>query len=120
VTHRAGCQKATKELSLRNSQSLSHLRYPTDTRQLTSLQGEADGVSHGGMMLQALGGVNLPCGWYHVKGQLPSNGGREHTHTHTHTPYHNYYSRVFTVTLVLSRFLVGGVQYSTCIPLPLA
>jgi hypothetical protein len=80
VTRRAGCQKATKELSLQNSQSLSHLHYPADTRQLTSSQGEADGVSDGGMTLQALGGVNLPCGWYHVRGQLPSTGGREHIH----------------------------------------
>jgi hypothetical protein len=52
-----GCQKATTELSLQNSQWLSHLRYPTDTRQLTSPQGEADGVTDGGMTLQALGGV---------------------------------------------------------------
>ena len=44
------------ELSLQNLQLLSHLRYPTDTRQLTSSQGEADGVSNGGMTLQALGG----------------------------------------------------------------
>ncbi len=85
MTRRAGCQKATTELSLQNSQSLSHLCYPMDTRQLTSPQGEADGVSDGGMMLQALGGVNLPCGWYRVRGQLPSTGGQEHTHTHTHT-----------------------------------
>jgi hypothetical protein len=61
---------------------LSHLHYPMDTRQLTSSQGEADGVSDGGMTLQALGGVNLPCGWYRVRGQLPSTGGQEHTHTH--------------------------------------
>jgi hypothetical protein len=71
------------ELSLQNSQSLSHLRYSTDTRQLTSPQGEADGVSDGGRTLQALGGVNLPCGWYRVRGQLPSTGGREHTHNIT-------------------------------------
>ncbi len=56
VTRRAGCKKATTGLSLQNLQSLSHLCYPTDTRQLTSPQGEADGVSDGGMMLQALGG----------------------------------------------------------------
>ncbi len=82
MTCRVGCQKATTELSLRNSQSLSHLRYPTDTRQLTSPQGEADGVSDGGMTLQALGGVNSPCDWYRVRGQPPSTGGQEHTHTH--------------------------------------
>ncbi len=82
VTHRAGCQKATAELSLQNLQSLSHLLYPTDTCQLTSSQGEADGVSDGGKAVQALGGVNSPCGWYRVRGQLPSTGGREHTHTH--------------------------------------
>ncbi len=76
----AGCQKATTELSLRNSHSLSHLHYPMDTRQLTSPQGEADGVSDGGMTLQVLRGVNLPCGWYRVRRQLPSTGGREHTH----------------------------------------
>jgi hypothetical protein len=67
------------ELSLQNLQSLSHLRYPTDTCHLTSPQGEADGVSDGGMTLQALGGVNLPCSWYRVRGQLPSTGGQEHT-----------------------------------------
>jgi hypothetical protein len=67
------------ELSLQNLLSLSHLCYPTDTHQLTSPQGEADGVSDGGMMLQALGGVNLPCGWYRVRGQLPFTGGQEHT-----------------------------------------
>ncbi len=81
MTRRAGCQKATTELSLQNLQLLSHLRYPMDTRQLTSPQGEADGVSDGGMTLQALGGVNSPCGWYRVRGQLPSTGGQEHTHT---------------------------------------
>ncbi len=68
VTRRAGCQKATLELSLRDLQLLSHLRYPTDTRQLTSPQGEADGVSDGGMTLQARGGVNSPCNWYRVRG----------------------------------------------------
>jgi hypothetical protein len=30
------------------------------------------------------GGVNLPCSWYRVRGQLPSTGGQEHTHN-THT-----------------------------------
>jgi hypothetical protein len=64
VTHRAGCQKATTELSLTNSQLLSHLRYPKDTHQLTSPQGEADGVSEGGMMLHVRGGggINLAVG----------------------------------------------------------
>jgi hypothetical protein len=56
VLRRVGCQKVTTELSLRNLQLLSHLRYLTNTRQLTSSQGEADGVYDGGMMLQALGG----------------------------------------------------------------
>jgi hypothetical protein len=54
-----------------------------DTHQLAFSQGEADGVSDGGMTLQAVGGVNLPCGWYRVRGQLPSTGRQEHTHTHT-------------------------------------
>jgi hypothetical protein len=56
-----GTATCTTELSLQDLQSLSHLRYPMDTRQLTSPQGEADGVSDGGMTLQALGGVNSPC-----------------------------------------------------------
>jgi hypothetical protein len=34
----------------------------------------------GGMTLQALGGVNLPCGWYRVRGQPPTTGGQVHTH----------------------------------------
>ncbi len=79
MTRRAGCQKATTELSLRNLQLLSHLRYPTDIRQLTSPQGEADGVFDGGMTLQALGGVNLPCDWYRVRGQPLTTGGQEQT-----------------------------------------
>jgi hypothetical protein len=32
------------------------------------------------MTSQALGGVNSPCIWYRVRGQLPSTGGRDHTH----------------------------------------
>ncbi len=56
VTRRGECQKVTTELSLQNLQSLSHPRYPMDTRQLTSSQGEADGVSDRDMTLQALGG----------------------------------------------------------------
>ncbi len=39
-------------------------------------------MSERGMTLQVLGGVNLPCSWYRVRGQLPSTGGQEHTHTH--------------------------------------
>ncbi len=80
MTRWAGCQKVTTELSLRNSQSLSHLRYLTDIRQLTSPQGEADGVFDGAMTLQALGGVNSPCDRYRVRGQPLSTGGQEHTH----------------------------------------
>ncbi len=30
------------------------------------------------------GGVNSPCGWYPVRGQLPSTGSQDHTHPHTH------------------------------------
>ncbi len=36
----------------------------------------------GGMTSQALGGVNLPCSWYRVRGQPPSTGGQVHTLTH--------------------------------------
>jgi hypothetical protein len=39
------------------------------------------------MTLQVLGGVNSPCGWYRVRGQSPSTGGQDHTHTHTLTHY---------------------------------
>jgi hypothetical protein len=72
---RAGCQKATTELSLQNLQLLSHLHYPMDTCQLTSPQGEADGVSEREYDVAGIGGVNLPCGWYRIRGQLPSTGG---------------------------------------------
>jgi hypothetical protein len=50
------------ELSLKNLQLLSHLRYPTDTCQLTSSQGEADGVSEWEYDIAGIGGVNSPCG----------------------------------------------------------
>jgi hypothetical protein len=43
----------------------------------------------GGMTLQALGGVNLPCGWYHIRGQSPSTGGRDHTLTHRDNEHNN-------------------------------
>ncbi len=33
------------------------------------------------MTLQALGGVDLPCGQYSVRGQPPSTGGQTHTHS---------------------------------------
>jgi hypothetical protein len=33
------------------------------------------GCLKGSMTLQVLGGVNLPCGWYRVRGQPPSTGG---------------------------------------------
>ena len=36
------------------------------------------------MTLQALGGVNLPCGWYRIRGQPPSTGGQVHTHISHH------------------------------------
>ncbi len=108
MTRRAGCQKAITELSLQNSQSLSHLRYPTDIRQLTSPQGEADGVSDGGMTLQALGGVNSPCDWYRIRGQPLSTGGQEHTHTHTHTHKTTYMANLFGRCILLFAFAYAG------------
>jgi hypothetical protein len=55
-----------------------------DTCQLTSSQGGADGVSEQEYDVAGVGGgVNLPCGWYRIRGQLPSTGGRDHTHSHT-------------------------------------
>jgi hypothetical protein len=44
------------ELSLQNLRLLSHLRYPTDTRQLTSPQGEADEVSEREYDVAGIGG----------------------------------------------------------------
>ncbi len=82
MTHQAGCHKATMELSLRNLQLLSYLRHPTDTHQLASSQGEADGVSERGYDVVGIGGVNSSCDWYRIRGQLPSTGGWDHTHTH--------------------------------------
>jgi hypothetical protein len=85
VTRRAGCQKGTTELSLKNLQLLSHLCYPTDTRQLTSPQGEADGVSDRGMMLQTLGGglICLAVGTASEGSSLLPED--ENTHTHSFT-----------------------------------
>ncbi len=87
MTRRAGCQKATTELSLRDSQSLSHLRYPTDTRQLTSPQGEADGVSDGGMTLQALGEGEFALRLVSRQRVAPLYW-RSRTHTHTYVRSH--------------------------------
>jgi hypothetical protein len=53
------------------------------------------GCLNGSTTLQALGGVNSPCGWYRVRGQLPSTGGQEHTHTHTH---------ILTITIVSQKY----------------
>ena len=44
------------ELSLQNLQLLSHLHYPMDTHQLTSSQGEADGVSEREYDVAGVGG----------------------------------------------------------------
>ncbi len=70
------------ELSLRNSQSLSHVRYPLDTRQLTSPQGEADGVSDGGMTLQVWGGGEFALRLIPRQKAAPFY---RWTRTHTHT-----------------------------------
>ncbi len=53
-----------------------------DTRQLTSSQGEADGVSDGGMTLQALGG-----GKFALRLVLRQRAALfyQRTRTHTHT-----------------------------------
>ncbi len=44
----------------------------------------------GSTTLQALGGVNLPCGWYCVRGQPPL---LEVEFTHTHTYYRDMWAR---------------------------
>jgi hypothetical protein len=56
-----------------------------DTRQLTSPQGEADGVSDGGMTLQALGGGEFALRLVsRQRVALRNRWSRSHTHTHTH------------------------------------
>ncbi len=76
VTRRAGHQQAT--------QSLSHIRYLTDTRQLTSPQGEADVRSLEGVWCCRRWG-----GWICLAVDTASEGSPPllevgHTHTHTH------------------------------------
>ncbi len=65
------------------AQLLSHIYYPMDTHQLTSPQGKA-AEPGGGMTLQALGGLNSPCGWCRNRRQ-PFSLEVRHTHTDTHT-----------------------------------
>jgi hypothetical protein len=86
VTRRAGCQKATTELSLQNLQSLSHIRNPKNTSQLTSPQGEADGVTDGRMTLQAWGRGEFAL-WL-VPRQRVAPPLLEDENTHTHLPLH--------------------------------
>ncbi len=80
VTRRAGFQQAT--------QSLSHIRYPTDTRQLTSPQGEADVRS-----LEEVWCCRHWGGQIHLAVDTASKGSPpllevRHTHTHTHIETH--------------------------------
>ncbi len=79
VTRWAGFQQAT--------QSLSHVRYPTDTRQVTSPQGVADVQSLEGVWCRRHWG-----GWIHLAVDTASKGSPpllevRHTHTHTSTSY---------------------------------
>ncbi len=87
VTCQAGCQKATMELSLWNLQLLSHLRYPTDTRQLTSSQGEADGASEREYDVAGIGGGEFALRLVPRQRAAPLYWrSRSHTHTHTMQP----------------------------------
>ncbi len=84
VTRRAGCQKATMELSLQNLQLLSHLHYPMDTHQLTSSQGEADGVSEREYDVAGVGGGEFALRLVPRQRAAPFYW-RSRLHTHTHT-----------------------------------
>jgi hypothetical protein len=70
------------------------------------------------MMSQALGGVNSPCGWYRVRGQLPSTGDQDHTHKHTHASEpgvgHHVGCRVTAVTMVGVFLLFSHVKNAQC------
>ncbi len=69
------------------------------------------------MMLQVLGGVNLPCGWYCIRGQLPSTGGQDHTPTHTHT--YNYVHNAALLQIILKELGgAGGVRGLKDAPAP--
>ncbi len=92
--HRVEQQKATMELSIQNLQLLSQLRYPTDIRQLTSPQGEADGVSEGGMTSQGRRGEGdfLAVGTASQGSPPPLEVEITHTHIHTWCPEGQEYS----------------------------
>ncbi len=90
MTRRAGCQKATMELSLQNLQLLSHLQYPMDTYQLTSSQGEADGVSEWEYDIAGVGRGEFALRLVPRQRAAPFYRRlRSHTHTHTHTLFYS-------------------------------
>jgi hypothetical protein len=72
------------ELSLQNLQLLSHLHYPMDTHQLTSSQGEADGVSEQEYDVAGIGGSEFALRLVpHQRAAPFYRRSRSHTHTHT-------------------------------------
>jgi hypothetical protein len=70
------------ESSLRDLQLLSHLRYPMDTCQLTSSQGEADGVSEREYDVAGVGGGEFALQLVSHQRVAPLyRWSRSHTHT---------------------------------------
>jgi hypothetical protein len=71
------------------------------------------GCLKGSMTMQALGGVSSPCGWYCVRGQIPSTGGQDHTHTYLSTGVINRYRSIHYLTSTgLLRYLVRTLHHA--------
>ncbi len=108
VTHRAGFQQTT--------QSLSYIRYPKDTCQLTSPQGEPDVRSLEGVWHRRRWG-----GWIHLAVDTASKGSPpllevRHTHTHIITQTSksilcNYFVRYIGQVAIFSVGSWGNLSY---------
>ncbi len=85
VTRQVGHQKATTEPSQQGLQLLSHLRLPNGHPSANISPGRGWCVeSSRDMALQALWGVDQPCGWNRVIRVAPHYRWSRHTHTHPH------------------------------------
>ncbi len=114
VTRRAGCQKATMELSLQNLQTLSHLRYPTDTYQLTSSQREADGVSEREYDIAGIGGGEFALRLVPRQRAAPFYR-RTRTYTHTYKPVKPHWETLENLSKLIN---TTGKLWETNISLP--